>query len=90
MFAKIQEYQKSANRTEIINAAIQKAPDDRSKGTLNWNNIASARVLSVYMEKDDFPEFIQLRVGEDKYKEIVGQMKMDFKLKKVLPSLLTI
>ncbi len=89
LFIKIQEYQKSANRTDIINAAIQKALDDRKKGTLNWNTIASSRVPSLYIESSDlrdFPEFIQLRVDEDKYNNIVEQMKDDFCLQKNSPT----
>ena len=89
LFIKIQEYQKSANRTDIINAAIQKALDDRKKGTLNWNTIASSRVPSLYIESSDlhdFPEFIQLRVDEDKYNNIVEQMKDDFCLQKNSPA----
>ena len=86
LFVKIQEYQKSANRTDIVNAAIQKALDDRDNGTLNWNTIASGKIPSVYIENDDFPEFIQLRVDEDKYGEIVNQMKKDFNLEKGSPA----
>lgn len=86
LFIKIQEYQKSANRTDIINAAIQKALDDRESGTLNWNIIASCKIPYVYIENDDFPEFIQLRVDEEKYGEIVNQMKMDFNLEKGSPA----
>ena len=37
LFVKIQEYQKSANRTDIVNAAIQKALEDRENGVLNKN-----------------------------------------------------
>ena len=33
---------------------------------------------------DDFPEFIQLRVDEDKYGKIVNKMKTDFNLEKVV------
>ena len=86
LFAKIQEYQKSANRTDIVNAAIQKALDDRDNGALNWNTIASGKIPSIYIENDDFPEFIQLRVDEDKYGEIVEQMKKDFNLEKGSPA----
>ena len=86
LFVKIQEYQKSANRTDIVDAAIQKALDDRYNGTLNWNTIASGKIPSVYIENDDFPEFIQLRVDEDKYGEIVNQMKKDFNLEKGSPA----
>ena len=86
LFVKIQEYQKSANRTDIVNAAIQKALDDRDNGTLNWNTIASGKIPSVYIESDDFPEFIQLRVDEDKYGEIIEQMKKDFNLEKGSPA----
>lgn len=86
LFIKIQEYQKSANRTDIINATIQKALDDRENGTLNWNTIASYKIPYVYIENDDFPEFIQLRVNEEKYGEIVNQMKMDFNLEKGSPA----
>lgn len=82
LFLKIQEYQKSANRTDIVNAAIQKALEDRKNGGLNWNAIASGKIPSVYIENDDFPEFIQLRVDEDKYAEIIDQMKKDFNLEK--------
>ena len=86
LFVKIQEYQKSANRTDIVNAAIQKALDDRKNGMLNWNTIASGKIPSVYIENDDFPEFIQLRVNEEKYGEIVNQMKTDFNLEKGSPA----
>ena len=86
LFVKIQEYQKSANRTDIDNAAIQKALDDRDNGTLNWNTIASGKIPSVYIESDDFPEFIQLRVDEDKYGEIIEQMMKDFNLEKGSPA----
>ena len=53
---------------------------------LNWNTIASGKIPSVYIENDDFPEFIQLRVDEDKYGEIVNQMKKDFNLEKGSPA----
>lgn len=86
LFLKIQEYQKSANRTDIVNAAIQKALEDRKNGGLNWNAIASGKIPSVYIENNDFPEFIQLRVDEDKYREIVEQMKKDFNLEKGGPT----
>ena len=86
LFVKIQEYQKSANRTDIVNAAIQKALDDRENGTLKWNTVASGKIPSVYIESDDFPEFIQLRVDEDKYNAIVDQMKADFNLEKGSPA----
>lgn len=86
LFTKIQEYQKSANRTDIVNAAIQKALDDRENGTLNWNTIASGKIPSIYIENDDFPQFIQLRVDEEKYCEVVNQMKMDFNLQKGSPA----
>ena len=85
LFVKIQEYQKSANRTDIVNAAIQKALEDRENGVLNRNTIASGKIPSVYIENDDFPEFIQLRVDEDKYGEIANQMKKDFNLEKGSP-----
>lgn len=55
-------------------------------GTLNWNTIASYKIPYVYIENDDFPEFIQLRVNEEKYGEIVNQMKMDFNLEKGSPA----
>ena len=86
LFVKIQEYQKSANRTEIINAAIQKAIEDRKNETLNWNVMSSVRIPSLHIENDDFPEFIQLRVDADKYREIVDQMKKDFTLEKDSPA----
>ena len=86
LFVKIQEYQKSANRTDIVNAAIQKALEDRENGVLNWNTIASGKIPSVYIENDGFPEFIQLRVDEDKYGAIVNQMKKAFNLEKGSPA----
>ena len=86
LFIKIQEYQKPANRSDIVNAAIQKALDDRENGTLNWNTIASGKIPSIYIDNDDFPQFIQLRVDEEKYGEIVNQMKMDFNLEKGSPA----
>ena len=86
LFIKIQEYQKSANRTDIVNAAIQKALNDRENGNLNWNIIASGKIPSLYIENDDFPKFIQLRVDEDKYVKIVDQMKKDFNLEKGSPA----
>lgn len=86
LFVKIQEYQKSANRTDIVNAAIQKALYDREIGGLNWKRIASAKIPSVYIGNENCPEFIQLRVDEDKYAEVVNQMKTDFGLEKVSPA----
>lgn len=82
LFMKIQEYQKSANRTEIINAAIKKALETR----VNWKEITDSKVPKFHVENDDLPEFIQLRVDEDEYKEIVSQMRSDFTLEKDSPA----
>lgn len=88
LFFKIQQYQQSTNRTEIVNAAIQKALEDREKENLNWNVIASAKVPSLYIdeEKVNFPNFMQLRVDGEKYAEVVNQMKEDFRLEKGSPA----
>lgn len=86
LFFKIQEYLKSENRTDIVNAAIQMALEERKKGGLNWNTIAAARLPSLQMEQSDVPDFIQLRVDENKYKEIVGQIMEDFFLEKASPT----
>lgn len=88
LFFKIQQYQQSTNRTEIVNAAIQKALEDREKENLNWNVIASAKVPSLYIdeEKVNFPNFMQLRVDGEKYTEVVNQMKEDFRLEKGSPA----
>lgn len=86
LFLKIQEYQKSANRTEIINAAIEKAITDHDNGTLNWHAISSGRIPTMHIENDAFPDFIQLRVDEEKYNKIVGQIRKDFQLNKDSPA----
>ena len=88
LFFKIQQYQQSTNRTEIVNAAIKKALEDREKENLNWNVIASAKVPSLYIdeEKVNFPNFTQLRVDGEKYAEVVNQMKEDFRLEKGSPA----
>ncbi len=88
LFFKIQQYQQSTNRTEIVNAAIKKALEDREKENLNWNVIASAKVPSLYIdeEKVNFPNFMQLRVDGEKYAEVVNQMKEDFRLEKGSPA----
>lgn len=86
LFVKIQEYQKPSNRTDIVNAAIQKALFDRESGGLNWKRIDSAKFPSAYIGNENCPEFIQLRVDEDKYAEVVNQMKTDFGLEKVSPA----
>lgn len=88
LFFKIQQYQQSTNRTEIVNAAIKKALEDREKENLNWNVIASAKVPSLYIDekKVNFPNFMQLRVDGEKYAEVVNQMKEDFRLEKGSPA----
>ena len=86
LFVKVQEYLRSANRTDIVNAAIQKALYDRESGGLNWKRIASAKIPSVYIGNENCPEFMQLRVDQDQYTEVVNQMKTDFALEKVSPA----
>lgn len=86
LFLKIQEYQKSANRTEIVNAAIERAMTDRENGTLNWHAVSTGRISTMHIENDAFPDFIQLRVDDDKYRKIVKQMREDFKLDKDSPA----
>ena len=85
LFAKIQQFQVSANRTDIINAAINNALEQRKNDSLNWRSIASAKIPSI-QTTDDLPNFIQLRVDENKYIEIVNQIKNDFGLQKNSPA----
>ncbi len=82
LFVAIQKYQKSANRTEIVNSAIKKALESR----INWNDITARQVPKLFVENSDFPMFIQLRVDVDEYKEIVNQMRLDFNLEKDSPA----
>lgn len=86
LFIKIQEYQQSANRTEIVNVAIEKAIDDRKKGILKWTDLPSKKIPSMHIENDSFPDFIQLRVDADKYQEIMKQIKQDFLLERDSPA----
>lgn len=85
LFAKIQQFQVSSNRTDIINAAINNALEQRKNNSLNWRSIASAKIPSIHIDHD-LPSFIQLRVDENKYIEIVNQIKNDFELQKNSPA----
>lgn len=54
------------NINDLAVSLMQRRPDIRKNGALKWNTIASGKIPSVYIENDDFPEFIQLRVDEEK------------------------
>lgn len=84
LFKKIQEYQESANRTEIVNAGIETALATK----VDWEE------TSKYKVKEDAnsdaetltPEFMQIRVDEDEYIAIREQIFNTFHLKKVPPA----
>ncbi len=82
LFIKIQEYQKSANRTEIINCAIKIA----LKNDVDWIEIEKNKISECDMDYENFPEFLQLRVDYEEYKRIVSQIKQAFKLEKDSPA----
>lgn len=82
LFIKIQEYQKSANRTEIINCAIKIA----LKNDVKWTEIDKNKVVECDIDYASFPEFLQLRVDYEEYKVIAGQIRQAFKLEKDSPA----
>ena len=82
LFILIQEYQKSANRTEIVNAAITKALTDNT----DWNAISNTKFSTIPNEKINIPDFIQLRVNASDYNEIAKQINEQFHLEKMPPA----
>ncbi len=82
LFIQIQEYQKCANRTEIVNAAIRNALNE----AIDWNEISSSTFPVIPSEKIDIPDFIQLRVNADDYNVIANQMHNQFHLEKMPPA----
>ncbi|MBO5341381.1 MAG: hypothetical protein J6A73_01710 [Lachnospiraceae bacterium] len=81
LFIKIQEYQKSANRTEIINCAIKYA----LKNEVNWSEVEKNKISECDMDYEKIPEFLQFRVDYEEYKRIVSQIRKTFKLEKDSP-----
>ena len=82
LFSQIQEFQKSANRTEIVNASILKAIND----TVNWLEISNTKFPVIPAEQIDIPNFIQLRVNADEYNLLATQMHDQFHLEKMPPA----
>lgn len=82
LFIQIQKYQKSANRTEIVNAAITKALTDNT----DWNAISNTKFSTIPNEKINIPDFIQLRVNANDYNTIAKQMNEQFHLEKMPPA----
>lgn len=82
LFSQIQEFQKSANRTEIVNASILKAIND----SVNWTEISNTRFPIIPAEQIDIPNFIQLRVNAEEYNILATQMHDQFHLEKMPPA----
>lgn len=82
LFKKIQEYQESANRTEIVNAGIETALATKA----DWEETSKYKVKDEASSYADTPEFMQIRVDEDEYLEIREQIFDAFHLKKVPPA----
>lgn len=82
LFAKIQAFQKSANRTEIVNAAITKALNDK----VDWTEISNIKYPIIPNEQINTPNFIQLRVNADEYNRLSMQMHEAFHLEKMPPA----
>lgn len=84
LYLQIQQYQPSANRTEIMNSAIEKALEGER---IDWKALVNSKVPNAYsVTKDTFPEFIQLKVCAEKYQLLREQMKEDFQLQKFSPT----
>ena len=84
LFIKIQEYQPSLNRTEIIELAIEKALGDFK--VENWKSLGKVNIGKYSVSNDKFPEFIQLRVDEEDYQKIREEIKRDYCLDKMSPA----
>ncbi len=82
LFTQIQKIQKSANRTEIVNAGIIKALHDN----VNWTEISGIKFPNIPIDQMDIPNFIQLRVDADKYNILANQIHDHFHLDKLPPS----
>ena len=82
LFSQIQEFQKSANRTEIVNASILKAINN----TVNWTEISNTKFPIIPAEQIDIPNFIQLRVNANEYNLLAAQMHDQFHLEKMPPA----
>jgi len=82
LFKKIQVYQESANRTEIVNAGIETALATK----VDWEETSKYKVKDEASSYADTPEFMQIRVDEDEYLEIREQIFDAFHLKKVPPA----
>lgn len=82
LFKHIQNFQKSANRTDIINAGIHKALKDN----VDWNMISNVHVPIIPSNDIDIPAFIQLRVNANDYEIIAMQIHNHFHLDKIPPA----
>lgn len=82
LFFQIQKLQKSTNRTEIVNAAINRALSE----SVNWKEVAAAKLPTISITDINTPDFIQLRVDADNYKTITKQIHDHFLLEKMPPT----
>lgn len=78
LLIEIQEYQEAANRTEIVNWALEKALEQK----VEWRSFSNITINEVMGELKQ-PEFIQIRVNKKNYEEIEEEIKDYFKLKRV-------
>jgi len=84
LFKKIKDYQESANRTEIVNAGIETV----LVTTVDWKETSKFKVREDAGSnlESAIPEFMQIRVDEDKYVAIREQIIKTFQLKKAPPA----
>jgi len=78
LFVEIQKYQEAANRTEIANWALEEAVEQK----VDWIEVSKFKI-EVAEEEIKQPEFMQIRVDEEKYITVVEQIMDTFKLKRL-------
>jgi len=78
LFAEIQEYQEAANRTEIVNWALEKAIDQK----VEWRVVSKLKIKEIEIASKQ-PEFMQIRVNEGNYDKVAEQIKDAFELKRL-------
>lgn len=78
LFAEIQDYQETANRNEIVNSALEKSIEQK----VDWR-VATKFKVDESSEEIKQPDFMQIRVDENKYNLVVNEIKQAFDLKRV-------
>ncbi|WBX81523.1 hypothetical protein PD280_07430 [Virgibacillus salarius] len=78
LFAEIQNYQQSTNRTEIVNRALEKAIDNK----VDWRAISLLKIKENPVESVQ-PNSMQIRVEYSKYNVVVEEIKEIFDLVRV-------